>query len=556
MSLDTVVLRDEFSDTVAAGGVNGTTATDGTNTRTATDGNGKMSIGSGVLSFATGGVGAGNPGLWYPLRTRFAGLMVTAKLNQSSAGLAAGFDTNQSGSLNNAIVLNGTTLQIIANGTTITVGSISLSTDYIVYVALRATGAHFYIQGGTFTYPLLIFISATGNANEYPSVVAIGTTSIGSADYIRSAGYYLASPLVSHGFDSVVSPTDGNGHAETSGLGSGGNNIALSGNTWSVSGGKGINTPPLQSESVINGDFATDTVWTKGTNWTISGGVATATTVNGTDLYQAALTIGKWYRITYSATFSSGQSRVLLGSLAGALSSSTSPFMTGRATTAFAGVRGQGPMTGTIDNFSAKELLLKDLLSLYSSSTPDVLLGIDITVVTDTQVGMALNWDSSSNPQNGVLVYFDGTNCKIDKCVAGVWTNVLSSAATVSRLIVGKIASSYRVYTPTASIGSVTIADAGIINNTLHGWFNTYEGNTVDNWTVYASGSSGEYATAFDIVLNSSATERSGDYAAMSTVMELPSGVIEHGSDNDHGLLGTGLRSVIAATVYGPSSLN
>ena len=102
----------------------------------------------------------------------------------------------------------------------------------------------------------------------------------------------------------------------------------------------------------------------------------------------------------------------------------------------------------------------------------------------------------------------------------------------------------------------MTIADAGIVNNTLHGLFSTYEGNTVDNWTVYASGSSGEYATAFDIVLNSSATERSGDYAAMSTVMELPSGVIEHGSDNDHGLLGTGLRSVIEATVYGPSSLN
>ncbi len=521
----TYLLRDEFSDTLAAGGVNNTLATDGS-LRTATDSNSKMSVGSGILSFATGGVGAGNPGSWYPLRTRSVGLVATAKLNQSSAGLAAGFGTNQSGALNDAIVLNGTTLQIIANGTTVTVGSISLSTDYIIYVALRATGAHFYIQGGTFTYPSLIFISATGNANEYPGVVTIGTTSIGSADYIRSAGYYLAPPLASHGFDSSATLSDGNGHAETSGLGSGGSGVAMSGTTWSVSGGNGINTPAIGSELLTNGDMEGAYVAGVAPNWTTVGTVtptesATAYTgskaqqvtntdgASGNGVYQnVSMTTGEWLLVTgWSKNISGAGGKigiyngsVVVQNSTGLLSSSsyqlgavsTRCIASGNARVQLLGF-GSG-VIALFDNISAKKLLLKDLLSLHASTTNDVFAGIDLAVVSGTQVGLALNWDSSTNPQNGTLVYCDGTNCKIDKCVAGVWTNVLSSAVTTSRLIVGKIGSSYRAYTPTALIGSVTIADAGIVSNTLHGLFNTYEGNTLDNYTCYASGTGGEYS--------------------------------------------------------------
>ena len=360
----------------------------------------------------------------------------------------------------------------------------------------------------------------------------------------------------------------------------------MSGTTWSVSGGKGINTP-IGGEQLVDGGL--EGAYTAGlhTSFTKAGSPTVAqssdshsgtkaqsfASTTGSDMIDTspADTVGQWKRVSVWAKQSSiGAGRVNLAKsdganfmLVGTISSGsyTKYVRTYRAIASGNNyIRVYAPAGGSdtviVDDLSLQTLNLSDLLSLHPSSTPDVFAGIDITVIAGTQVGLALNWDSSSNPQNGVLVYFDGTNCKIDKCVAGVWTNVLSSAATVSRLIVGKIASSYRVYTPTALIGSVTIADAGIVNNTLHGLFSTYEGNTVDNWTVYASGSSGEYATAFDIVLNSSATERSGDYAAMSTVMELPSGVIEHGSDNDHGLLGTGLRSVIEATVYGPSSLN
>lgn len=55
---------------------------------------------------------------------------------------------------------------------------------------------------------------------------------------------------------------------------------------------------------VTNGGFDTDTNWTKGDGWSISGGVATcdgSQTIN-TNLYQTALVDGRVYRITYTVS--------------------------------------------------------------------------------------------------------------------------------------------------------------------------------------------------------------------------------------------------------------
>ena len=56
---------------------------------------------------------------------------------------------------------------------------------------------------------------------------------------------------------------------------------------------------------VTNGDFASDTNWTKGTGWTISGGVATCdgTQTTSTDLIQTNdLTDGVTYAVTYTVS--------------------------------------------------------------------------------------------------------------------------------------------------------------------------------------------------------------------------------------------------------------
>jgi hypothetical protein len=54
----------------------------------------------------------------------------------------------------------------------------------------------------------------------------------------------------------------------------------------------------IGSELVVNGDFSTDSDWTKGTGWTISGGQATHSGSAGY-LSQDILTVGKVYKITF-----------------------------------------------------------------------------------------------------------------------------------------------------------------------------------------------------------------------------------------------------------------
>lgn len=201
---------------------------------------------------------------------------------------------------------------------------------------------------------------------------------------------WLPTPLVSDGFGSAFGISDGLGHQEgiAGGIGAGGAGVVWSnaGNTWSVSGGKAINTAP-------------------------SG--------------------------------------------------------------------------------------LSQQMSVAQVSTADVFASAALTRAAGS-VGLALSMDSASSPANGVLVYLDGTNCKVDKIVGGVTSNVRTTAVTYSagaRLVVAKNGSEYRVYYNNALVGAAnTISDAGIINNTLHGLFSTDASNTLDDLTIYATGTGGEYA--------------------------------------------------------------
>lgn len=59
----------------------------------------------------------------------------------------------------------------------------------------------------------------------------------------------------------------------------------------------------LGAELVTNGDFATDTIWTKGTGWTIAAGVATHAAGSASDLSQAvAITQDVYYRLEFDVT--------------------------------------------------------------------------------------------------------------------------------------------------------------------------------------------------------------------------------------------------------------
>jgi len=80
------LLRDEFTDTRSAGNVNGTPATPGPGTRTVVDANSKLTVGAGVLNFATGGTGAGDPSLWWGVQAREAGRLLIVSTIPASTG--------------------------------------------------------------------------------------------------------------------------------------------------------------------------------------------------------------------------------------------------------------------------------------------------------------------------------------------------------------------------------------------------------------------------------------------------------------------------------------
>ena len=53
--------------------------------------------------------------------------------------------------------------------------------------------------------------------------------------------------------------------------------------------------PTEGAELVTNGDFATDSDWTKGTGWTISGGIANCDGSNGQSLSEVGIYIANIY---------------------------------------------------------------------------------------------------------------------------------------------------------------------------------------------------------------------------------------------------------------------
>lgn len=546
MSLTDVSLRDEFGDTRAAGAVNGTLATDGVNTRYVVDTTNLVTIQSGELRQNGLAVSTSDPSFYESAITRTVGAVMSMDVMKLSAyggsenpafGLYAATNSSWS-SIHAGGYISGGFNWIYNSGNAVAITNTITDDVYYNYkFALRSSGGFVFIDGK------LGWIFTSGNtATLYPRIANIGARQGWKTRRWRYAGYWLPTPLISDGFGSSFGTSDGLGHAETSGVGSGGAGVTWTGATWSVSGGKAINTP-TGSEQLSGGDL--EGTYTGGLNtlFTSTSGTPTVSqsadahggtkaqsfTSNGASDYiqlTPSDTIGQWKLVSaWGKQVSVGNSRVGISKSDGANSMLVGTILSGTYTRYVRTYRAltsannylrvyavvSGSDTVVVDDISLQNLTLSQLISLHTSSTADVFAGIDLVVTAGTQAGLALNWDSSSSPANGVVAYHDGTNCKLEKCVAGVWTTVLSVASTYSagmRLIVSKIGTAYRVYTITGGtatlVGSATISDAGIVSNTKHGLFSTDSSNTLDNYTCYASGTGGEYASAFDIAIPAS----------------------------------------------------
>ena len=195
---------------------------------------------------------------------------------------------------------------------------------------------------------------------------------------------WLPTPLLSDGFGSAFGTSDGLGHAEgvAGGIGAGGSGVTLSnaGGTWSVSGGKAINTPSVGAELLPNGDFSSGTGWTTDTGWSIGSGIATKVASAGaSDVYKSGLAVtGTWYRLTWTLlSRTAGEFSPTIGGV-GFLTQNvpaTYSYTARAVSSTFLGVRGNATSAGTIDNVSAKALTLSELLTLSNLSCADVYAG-------------------------------------------------------------------------------------------------------------------------------------------------------------------------------------
>lgn len=193
---------DQFITNRANGGaINGTPAEPISNgNRVSIDTNNVMSITGGVLSIVNGGVGASNPEIWYAGINRTLGtiLIVDVMTDIVSNVGQFGWDSDQSGGLQNCVQIGGTGIVVIANtGAPIVIGSKSNSTTYKFALILRSNGLWVFVKGGAFTTWTFLWTDSRGNTSSlFPSLGSnSGGTVVRYDNFKVSPTPYIPNPL-------------------------------------------------------------------------------------------------------------------------------------------------------------------------------------------------------------------------------------------------------------------------------------------------------------------------------------------------------------------------
>lgn len=528
------LLQDEFTTALSAGNVNNTTSEPSGHTRTVTDTESKLSIADGKLTFSGGKAvsGVGDPAIWYPSFARVGGRILFGNYNTIVADTftywCIGWDTDQTTFITPHFVGRTTTHDMISSEGSGYLAPFTAGNSYIFASILRELGQFTFMSenGGAWKY---LWSDSDGISTPlYPSIG--NYSSLNTTDYLRIPNaLWLPTPIASDGFG-TAGATDGLGHSETTGIGSGGGGLAWSsgGSTWSVSGGISVNTPTLGSElwdstasTFESGVYS----WTPNGNNTVendagklkityvdsaNGGVLS---LNDAADLSSDLVDGQWYDLSFDSMLNLEAQGYALYVQSGAdaldvawvtaniMTPYNTCFRANHATNMYiyTGVMSAGQIV-YLDNMSLKPLTLSQLINTVPTATPDVVATVKLNGAEGWGgwQGIALNVDSTTNPQNMVVVRCNGYTVILEKLVNGTWTNVMFVGITYIpniELRVIKDGTTYRVYYNDALVGTVsTVSDAEIINNTRHGVFSTQANNALDNFTLYARGTGGEYS--------------------------------------------------------------
>lgn len=528
------LLRDEFTTDRAAGSVDGTAAEPGPGTRTVRDVENKLSVASGVLDVDAQATPAwGEEDLVYAdvAFTRTAGRLVIATWSVSADGAAfpLAFVKSTTPTLESFVDVDigyqraaelglaGTTNE----GQGPVIVAYTAETEYLLALVQATTGGYFFVKGGAFTYWTLVWFHRAGTST--PLYVC---TANRLAEYTMDLPrvpdvLWLPTPLA---YDTFTRANGALGNSETTGPDS----QAVTARAWIFDVGTWtVNTNQAQGSPTAGSELwdADAAVFTSGTYaWTVYGSNTIANVSNSLEItyvdsglgarelladaadLSADLTVGTWYIFQFDFKINTGSCKVDLTGTKSAYYSDTSfdtkvlTYCATNATTNYVRLSDLG--TGEVvnlDNLSLKPLTLSELFaSVDDSSTSDVVASVKTTLIAGTQAGLVLNLDDASSPANFVIAYHDGMNAKLEKCVAGVYTTVISAAATYAAgaaLVVVKDDTSYSLYYNNAKVGNTsTISDAGIVDNTKHGLFSTHSGNRLDNFILFPRGIGNEYS--------------------------------------------------------------
>jgi len=421
---------------------------------------GLLSIADGKLTFAGGKASAtsGDPGIWWGAQTRAAGMTMLMQVTPTVGTTIGefGFDTNQSGAIaGSGMRLSSATL-LPYDGSTAgpSVFVPVTATDYKKAITLRSAGAYYFLKGGTQSnWSLLWFNSTNNTATLYPSIS--GYSLVSTRDFARvPTRTFLPTPLA---YDTFTRSNGAIGTSETSGPDS--------------------QTTPAKT-------------WT-GATWTIDTNKAINTPVPGAEIATGNTTVGTWYLIT---------------------ADEGGHFYTGSA----ANDNWLCTEAKALDaSNKVKPLTLTELQASVSTSTKDVVTSIDIVRTAGKQAGLITNLDSASTYGNFLVATASGTADASQVCTLWAkntsgYTSIVSGTCAYSsgaKLVVIKDGDTVDLYHNNAKIGGAANniqAYTTIVNNTLHGLFSTYEGNTFDNYTLFPRGNDGEYAALNTLMSGSS----------------------------------------------------
>ncbi len=262
------------------------------------------------------------------------------------------------------------------------------------------------------------------------------------------------------------------------------------GATWALTGGRAYNTPTLGSEVIVNQTLDDASWWTAETGVAISGGSANWSGINSnSSIYRlAVITPGLWYRFGLDITaYTQGRAYAESGAVGNSRSAVGSYVDTLRASATLVVFRGLSlsalnPIL-SIDNLSCKPLTLATLPATVVGVAGQTVTAKPYAITTGTQAGVISHLDSAVSPANFIIAYHDGgTSIRMDKCVGGTYTSLVSATTGFVSDAVIEIRSlgsnQFDCYYNGTKRGlTATVNDAGIISNTRYGLFSTYSAN-------------------------------------------------------------------------------